>query len=68
MDVMLRVRDEREVACQESPMWESEGEAWSEGENASSRDSRMQCVQRYVASSCGLRLMDIGKIMDRERE
>ena len=24
----------------------------------------MQCVQRYVASSCGLRLIDIGKIME----
>ena len=41
--------DEWEVRCQESPMWESEGEAWSEDENASSRDSRRQCVQRCVA-------------------
>ena len=31
---------ERKMGCPKSPMWESEGEAWSEDENASSSGSR----------------------------
>ena len=32
--------DERKMGCPNSPMWESEGEAWSEDEHASSSNSR----------------------------
>ena len=34
------LRDEWKMGCPKSPMWESEGEAWSEDENASSSGPR----------------------------
>ena len=34
------LRDEWKMGCPESPMWESEGEAWSEDEDASFTASR----------------------------
>ena len=33
---VLGVGDEWKMGCPKSPMWESEGEAWSEDEDASS--------------------------------
>ena len=40
MDVMLLVWDEWKMSCPKGPMWESEGEAWSEDESVSSSGSR----------------------------
>ena len=34
------LKDEWKVGCPKSPMWESEGEAWSENESVSSSGSR----------------------------
>ena len=34
------LEDEWEIGCPKSPMWESEGEAWSEDESVSSSGSR----------------------------
>ena len=40
MDVMSPgLGDEREMSCPKSPMWESEGEAWSEKGSVSSSGS-----------------------------
>ena len=44
--------DELKMCCLKSPMWESEGEAWSEDESVSSRGSRegnvcKRCVARH---------------------
>ena len=41
MDVMLSgLGDEWKLVCPKSPIWESDGEAWSEDESVSSSDSR----------------------------
>ena len=36
--------DEWKMGCPKSPMWESEGEAWSEDEDASSSAAMMRCT------------------------
>ena len=45
------------MGCQSSPMWETEGEAWSEDEGVSSSGSREGSVCNYalhVIGLCGL--------------
>ena len=42
------------MSCPKSPMWESEGEAWSEDEDASSTDSREGNVCNDALNVVGL--------------
>ena len=46
--------DERKVGCPKSPMWESEGEAWSEDESVSSCGSREGNVCNDASHVIGL--------------
>ena len=46
--------DEWKMSCPKSPMWESEGEAWSEDENVSSSGSRESNVCKDALHVIGL--------------
>ena len=47
-------RDERKVGCPKSPMWESEGQAWSEDESVSSSGFRGGNVSNEALHVIGL--------------
>ena len=55
MDVMPRVwGDEWELGCPKSPMWDGQGEAWSENGSVSSNGSRESNVGNNTLPSFGL--------------
>ena len=51
---VLGLGDEWEMGCPKSPMWESEGEAWSEDENASCREGNVCNDALHVIGLYGL--------------
>ena len=50
----LELGDMWRFGCPKSPMWESEGEAWSENESVSSSDSRENNVSNGALHVIGL--------------